>query len=121
VAVLWAVWHLPDFFAEEGFGLEESVLALVFLAYEIVALFFARVVIVWLYARTAQSVLLVVLWHASFDASVSELSRDIIPGSDAARLAIFTAVVVLIAVAIIAATRGRLGMATRPGAPRPRD
>jgi CAAX protease family protein len=107
VAVLWAVWHVPDFFVEEGWGLEQAVGSLIFLAYEIVVLFFARVVIVWLYARTGRSVLLVVVWHASFDASISELSRDVIPGSDAARIAILSGVVVLFAAAVIAATRGR--------------
>jgi uncharacterized protein len=107
VAVLWAVWHVPDFFVEEGWGLEQAVGSLLFLAFEIVVLFFARVVIVWLYARTGRSVLLVVVWHASFDASITELSRDVIPGSDAARIAILSAVVVLFSAAVILATRGR--------------
>lgn len=107
VAVLWAVWHLPDFFVEEGLGLEQAVVSVIFLVYEIVVLFFARVVIVWLYSATGRSVLLVVLWHASFDASITKLSRDVIPGSDAARIAILSGVVVLFAVAVIAATRGR--------------
>jgi hypothetical protein len=32
-------------------------------------------------AMTGRSVLLVAIFHASFDASISELSSDIIPGS----------------------------------------
>jgi uncharacterized protein len=114
VAVLWAVWHMPDFFVEEGVGLEQAVGSLLFLAFEIVVLFFARVVIVWLYARTGRSVLLVVVWHASFDASINELSRDIIPGSDAARIAIFSLVVVAFAAAVIVATRGRFAQPREP-------
>jgi membrane protease YdiL (CAAX protease family) len=115
VAVLWAVWHVPDFFVEEGLGLEQATGSLVFLAYEIVVLFFARVVIVWLYARTGRSVLLVAVWHASFDASISELSRDIVPGSDVARIAILSLVVVLFAALVIVVTRGRF--AQPPGSP----
>jgi membrane protease YdiL (CAAX protease family) len=109
VAVLWALWHLPDFFVEEGLGLEQAAVSVIFLAYEIVVLFFARVVIVWLYSATGRSILLVVLWHASFDASITELSHDVIPGSDGARIAILSGVVVLFAVAVIVATRGRFG------------
>lgn len=107
VAALWAVWHVPDYFADEGWGIEQLIGGLVFLLFEIVVLFFARVVIVWLYDRTGRSVLLVVVWHASFDASISELSHDIIPGSDAVKILVFMGVVVLGAVAVIVATRGR--------------
>jgi uncharacterized protein len=109
VAVLWALWHLPDFFVEEGLGLEQVATSVVYLVYEIVILFIARIVIVWLYSRAARSVLLVVVWHASFDASISELSSDIVPGSDAARLAIFSGVVVAFALAVVVRTRGRFG------------
>jgi hypothetical protein len=79
----------------------------IFFVFEFVSLFFARVLIVWLYAMTGHSVLLVAIFHASFDASISELSFDIIPGSDAARLAISTGVIVVAAVVVITATRGQ--------------
>lgn len=57
-------------------------------------------------ACRCRSALLVVVWHASFDASISELSHAIIPGSDAAKILLFTGVVVLAAMAVIVATRG---------------
>jgi membrane protease YdiL (CAAX protease family) len=107
VALPWAVWHLPDFFADEGFGLEQIALAPIFLVFEFVSLFFARVLIVWLYAMTGHSVLLVAIFHASFDASIGELSFDIIPGSDEVRLLIFTGVIVVAASVLIVATRGQ--------------
>lgn len=107
VALPWAAWHLPDYFAEEGVGIEQLVTAPVFFVFEFVSLFFARVLIVWLYAMTGRSVLLVAIFHASFDASVSQLSLDIVPGSDAVRLLIFTGVVVAAATAVIVATKGR--------------
>jgi CAAX protease family protein len=109
VALPWAVWHLPDFFVDEGLGIEQLLTAPVFLVIEFSALFFARVLIVWLYARTGQSVLLVAVFHASFDAAISELSYDIVPGSNAARFIVLSSVIVLAATAVIVATRGRLG------------
>jgi CAAX protease family protein len=109
VALPWAVWHLPDFFVDEGFGIEQLVTAPVFLVIEFISLFFARVLIVWLYARTGQSVFLVAIFHASFDASISELSYDIVPGSNVARFLILSGVIVLAATAVIVATRGQFG------------
>jgi membrane protease YdiL (CAAX protease family) len=109
VAFLWAVWHVPDFFADEGWGLEQLAVAPVFLAVEFAALFFARVLIVGLYNRTGMSVLLVAIFHASFDASISELSYDVVPGSNTARFVLFTAVIVVAATATIILTRGRVG------------
>jgi membrane protease YdiL (CAAX protease family) len=107
VALPWAVWHLPDFFVEEGLGIEQLVTAPVFLVFEFISLFFARVLIVWLYERTGRSVLLVAIFHASFNASISELSFDIIPGSNVARLLVLSGVIVIAATAVIVATRGR--------------
>ena len=87
--------------------------ALVFLLVEIVVLFFARVVIVWLYNRTGQSVLLVAVFHASFDATISKLSPHIIPESNTVRFIVLSGIVVLWAVGVIVATRGRLGQSPR--------
>lgn len=70
-------------------------------------MFFARVLIVWLYARTGRSVLVVATFHASFDASISELSYDIIPGSNVARFLVLSGVVVVAAMALIVGTRGQ--------------
>jgi uncharacterized protein len=113
VALPWAVWHLPDFVANEGWTIAQLVPALVFLLIEIVVLFFARVVIVWLYNRTGQSVLLVAVFHASFDATISKLSPHIIPESNTVRFIVLSGIVVLWAVGVIVATRGRLGQSPR--------
>ena len=74
VALLWAVWHLPDHFAEEGWGVEALISAPVVFAIEVVSLFFARALFVWFYNRTGSSVLLVAIFHASFDAAIDQLS-----------------------------------------------
>jgi uncharacterized protein len=111
VALLWAVWHVPDHFAEEGWGVEALISAPVVFAVEVVSLFFARALFVWFYNRTGSSVLLVAIFHASFDAAISQLSYDVVPGSNTARFLIFTGVIVVFATAVIIATKGQLGRA----------
>ena len=109
VALLWAVWHLPDHFAEEGWGVQALISAPVAFAVEVVSLFFARALFVWFYNRTGFSVLLVAIFHASFDAAISKLSYVVVPASNTARFLIFSGVIVLFAATVIIATKGRLG------------
>jgi hypothetical protein len=66
---------------------------------------------VWFYNVTAFSVLLVAIFHASFDGSIKQLSYDIVPASNTARFLIFSAVIVLAATTVIIATKGQLGRA----------
>ena len=72
---------------------------------------FARALFVWFYNVTAFSVLPVAIFHASFDASINQLSRDIVPASNTARFLIFSAVIVLAATIVIITTNGQLGRA----------
>jgi uncharacterized protein len=109
VALLWAAWHMPDHFAVEGWGIEQLIQAPVVFAIEVVSLFFARAIFVWFYNRTGSSVLLVAIFHASFDASINQLSDDVVPGSNTTRFLIFSGVIVLFALVVIIATRGQLG------------
>jgi len=111
IALLWALWHVPDHFAEEGWSVEALISAPVVFAIGFVSLFFARALFVWFYNRTGYSVLLVAIFHASFDAAISQLSSDVVPGSNTARFLIFTAVIVVFAAAVIIATKGQLGRA----------
>jgi hypothetical protein len=111
VALLWAVWHVPDHFAGEGWGVEALISAPVVFIIGFVSLFFARAVFVWFYNVTAFSVLLVAIFHASFDAAISQLSYEVVPGSNTARFLIFTGVIVVFATAVIIATKGQLGRA----------
>jgi len=78
-------------------------------AIEVVSLFFARAIFVWFYNRTGSSVLLVAIFHASFDAAINQLSDDVVPAANTTRFFIFSAVIVLFATAVIIATKGRLG------------
>jgi hypothetical protein len=54
-------------------------------------------------------VLLVAIFHASFDAAISQLSYDVAPGSNTARFLIFSGVIVVFATVVIIATKGQLG------------
>jgi hypothetical protein len=79
-----------------------------------VSLFFARAIFVWFYNRTGSSVLLVAIFHASFDGSINQLSYDVVPASNTTRFLIFSAVIILFAATVIIATKGQLRR--RPGA-----
>ena len=72
-------------------------------------MFFARAIFVWFYNRTGSSVLLVAIFHASFDGSINQLSYDVVPASNTARFLIFSAVIILFAATVIIATKGQLG------------
>ena len=73
--------------------------------------FFARAIFVWFYNPTGSSVLLVAIFHASFDGAIDQLSYDVVPASNTARFLIFSAVIVLVAIALIIATNGQPGRA----------
>jgi membrane protease YdiL (CAAX protease family) len=119
VALLWALWHQPDHFAEEGWGVDQLIAAPVVFAIGFVSLFFARAILVWLYNRTGSSVLLVAIFHASFNTAISQLSYDVVKASNTARFLIFTGVVIAAAATVILATKGQLGRRARGPEPRP--
>jgi uncharacterized protein len=114
VALMWALWHMPDHFAVAGWGVEQLISAPVVFAIELVSLFFARALFVWFYNRTGSSVLLVAIFHASFDAAINQLYDVVVPGPATASFLIFSGVIVLFAAAVIIATKGQLGR--RPAA-----
>jgi hypothetical protein len=108
VALLW-VWHLPDHFAEEGWGLESFISAPVVFAIEFVSLFFARALFMRFYNRAGFQCAAGGDLPRQLRAAISQLSRDVVPGSNTTRFLIFSAVIVLFGAAVIIATRGQLG------------
>jgi uncharacterized protein len=106
VALLWALWHVPDHFAEEGWGVEALISAPVIFTIEFVSLFFARALFVWFYNVTAFSVLLVAIFHASFDGAINQLSYDAVPASNTVRFLIFSAAILLPAATVIICHQG---------------
>ena len=102
VTVPFALWHLPDLFAQLGLAT-----ALIFLPILAAAHLCARVVLGWLYNATGASVLLVAVLHASFDTTVNRVG-PFIPGPDGTALVLATGAFLLAAVGLVVATRGRL-------------
>jgi hypothetical protein len=92
-------------------GVEALISAPVVFAIEFVSLFFARALFVWFYNVTLSSVLLVAIFHASFDGAINQLSYDIVPASNKVRFLIFSVVIMLAATTLIIATKGQLGRA----------
>jgi len=113
VTIPFAAYHLPVVMVESRLGLAQMHLALAFLGVLAVLQLFGRVVIMWLYNVTGSSVLLVGLWHASFDATTSAFGRTFaVPGAirnaDLAGFWIPSAVVAVLAVLLVVLTHGRL-------------
>jgi NAD/NADP transhydrogenase beta subunit len=102
VTVPFALYHLPDLFAQLGLAT-----ALVVLPILAATHLFARVVLMWLYNATGASVLLVGVFHASFDTTVNGVGQ-FVPGPNGTALVLATGAIALTAVGLVVATRGRL-------------
>src|SRR5215210_766160 len=113
VTLPFALYHLPTLMVENGLGLARLHIALGFLGILAVLQMFGRIVIMWLYNNTGYSVLLVGLFHSSFDATTSAFGRTfVVPGpAETAFLSGFvipSAVVAVFAGLVVVFTRGRL-------------
>jgi hypothetical protein len=84
-------------------GIQAPISAPIVFAIEFVSLFFARALFVWFYNVTGSSVLLVAIFHASFDAAINQLSYDIVPASNKVRFLIFSVVLMRAATTLIIA------------------
>jgi CAAX protease family protein len=119
VAPAFALFHLMSNILETG----QIIMVLVQVAIQAIVSIFFRVVIMWLYNGTGRSVLVVALFHSSFNSvSGSEFTMSFIRELIAApvSIAISLAIVAVVAVLIAVSTRGRL--AYEPGrsvAPQP--
>ena len=102
VTIPFALWHLPDLFAQVGLATALMILPILAAAH-----LCARVVLGWLYNATGASVLLVAVFHASFDATVNTFD-GFVPGPDGTVLVLATGAFVLASVGLVVATRGRL-------------
>jgi uncharacterized protein len=111
VEVPFALWHLPGLIVDTG---GELPIALLFLGVFAVAQFFGRIVIMWLYNNTNRSVLLVGLFHSTYNTTVNRIAGEFIPGPAESGFFIASGVVAVAAVLLIAFTRGRLSYKENP-------
>jgi uncharacterized protein len=108
VTIPFALWHLPSWMLELELTFAQLHLALAVTVLFGITQLFARVFIMWLYNNTRRSVLLVTLFHASFNTMVSPrgFGGAFIPSGSA--LWIATGVIAVAAVLIVIFTRGQL-------------
>jgi uncharacterized protein len=115
VAPAFALFHLMSNFLEAG----QIIMVLVQVDVQAVASIFLRVVIMWLYNSTGRSVLIVALFHGSFNTlSGSEYTMGFIRELIAAPVSILGALAIVAVVAVLVAvlTRGRLAYEPGSGA-----
>ena len=106
VGFLWSAWHLPNYFRPDWSSVNGGP-SFSGVAIFTVAALTMSVLISWAYNRTNASVLIAILIHASLNFSQG-LTGDWFPAAKNNEVAPVIALVV-IAAAIVVATRGRLG------------
>jgi uncharacterized protein len=107
VTVPFALFHLPSWMVEFGLGLSQLHLALALTGIFGISQLFGRVVIMWLYNNTEFSVLLVGMFHSSFNVTTSAFG-PFMPRETSFLIA--AGVVAVAAVLIAVFTRGRLSV-----------
>jgi membrane protease YdiL (CAAX protease family) len=105
VTLPFALYHLPAWMVEFELGLAQFPLALLLTGIFGISQLFGRVIIMWLYNNTYYSVLLVGMFHSSFNVTTSTFD-SFIPREMSFLLAV--GVVAVAAVLIVVFTRGCL-------------
>ncbi len=117
IGVVWAVWHLPEFFNPSS---TQYAAGLGFFAPMIVMWVAASILMTWLYNKTGGSTLIGgVIFHLALDVSSVTLLADFsmagmtegIPPLDIRLVSFQIAIFAFLALAVSLATRGRLGLA----------
>ena len=122
IGVVWGVWHLPTFFAEQGVlaALVSSTGVVLFLVIYTAGTIANSVFITWLYNKSASSALIGgIIWHAmtNFWAPIILSDSSLIAAREGTHLPTIPAtlyfsalaVQVVLAIVLILATRGKLG------------
>jgi uncharacterized protein len=107
VTLPFALFHLPSWMVEFDLGLTQLHLALALTGVFGISQLFGRVVIMWLYNNTNYSVLLVGMFHSSFNVTTSAFG-PFIPVPVGSTFLIAAPVLAVAAVLIVVFTRGRL-------------
>lgn len=99
LGVVWGLWHLPAFFYHGQYFAMGALQATGWL----VAVLYGAVVFGWIRNATSGSVLIVALWHGTFDALIAgKAAIGNIP-------AIMSLSVIVFGIALMKCTKGRLG------------
>lgn len=118
IGLIWAVWHLPEFYNPKSTQYALGIWGLVPLIIMEIA---NSIIMTWLYIKTGGSVLVAgVLFHLMLDISGSTMLVDftvtgmrageVIPPADTNLIIMQAAVMSAAAILLIVATRGRLGL-----------
>jgi membrane protease YdiL (CAAX protease family) len=105
VTLPFALFHLPGWMVEFGLGLAQLHIALGLTGVFGISQLFGRVIIMWLYNNTGYSVLLVGMFHSSFNVTTSAFG-PFIPRETIFLIA--SGVIAVATVLIVVFTRGRL-------------
>jgi len=108
VTLPFALFHLPSWMVEFELGLAQLHLALLLTGVFGISQFFGRIIIMWLYNNTYYSVLLVGIFHSSFNVTTSAFGNAFIPVPAGSTFLIAAPVVAVAAVLIVVFTKGRL-------------
>jgi membrane protease YdiL (CAAX protease family) len=113
LGLLWGCWHLPLFFTEWGGYPDVSWVQPVVFVASCIPL---SLVMTWVFNRTGQSLPLVMLLHAGINSTYSLVWAEVFPKLDLEKDSLYGNLIAAIAVAVllIVATRGRLGLSTEP-------
>jgi uncharacterized protein len=107
LGLLWALWHLPQFWTKSWDTPKGSVLDIVWFVLVAVAL---AIVYTWVFNNTRGSLLLVILAHASTDAFGAAILYQLLPAPVLTESLIgFVIGFGVAAVLVVALTGGRLG------------
>lgn len=109
--VAFSLGHLPGFIVEGGSFVD----GLIILGVLFVPQLASRVIAGWFYNNTNRSLLIVGLFHASYNATTQDrFAEAFLPVSEEIRFAILVGVPVIAAILVAAFTKGRLGYRPMP-------
>jgi membrane protease YdiL (CAAX protease family) len=127
LGALWGLWHLPLLRVEENAGHELATIPLIaMLAWTLGGFIAYAFTYTYVFNRTG-SVLVCMVLHAAYNTSLGVLilrpEDELVGGAYVAISLILTGLLWLVAIGLIAATRGRLGIdeARQPAPPPPAD
>ena len=99
LGVMWAIWHVPAFFYDQ----EYLAMGGAALAGWLLAILYGSVFLSWLCNIAGGSILLVALWHGTFDMLIAcDAATGVIPG-------VMSMLVIVMAIVIMKSTKGLLG------------